>query len=257
MNTIKEFEQVREWAEARGLYAKGDVKTQYVKLMEEAGEVARAIIKNDDKEFKDGLGDMVVVLVNLAHIGGTSLEECLALAYAEIKNRTGSMKDGSFVKDEVQKKENKTDKDSWRNTTKEQVVEFFTRKCLDDYQFNKEDKRYCGFINIDTDKLDNEDLDVCMYIINEREKCEAIAKKLGLTISIASYGEIIINEAKQYYKCIGLKEGRAINWAYLFEIGKTYLKIDSIRGVKVLGFKPSEGSATIYVDGDQFELIEN
>lgn len=105
MNTIKEFQQVRDWAEERGLYAKGDVKTQFVKLMEEAGEVARAVIKNDDKEFKDGLGDMVVVLVNLAHIYGTSLEECLALAYAEIKNRTGSMKNGSFVKDEVQKSE--------------------------------------------------------------------------------------------------------------------------------------------------------
>lgn len=99
-NTIKEFQQVRDWAEKRGLYDKGDTKTQYVKLMEEAGEVARAIIKNDDKEFKDGLGDMVVVLVNLAHIYGTSLEECLELAYTEIKNRTGSMQNGSFVKDE-------------------------------------------------------------------------------------------------------------------------------------------------------------
>lgn len=105
MNTIKEFQQVRDWAEERGLYAKGDVKTQYIKLCEEAGEVARAIIKKDDKEFKDGLGDMVVVLVNLAHIYGTSLEECLALAYAEIKNRTGSMQNGSFVKDEIQKSE--------------------------------------------------------------------------------------------------------------------------------------------------------
>ena len=99
MNTIKEFDLVREWAQERGLYEKGDVKTQFVKLAEEFGEVANAIIKSNDKEFKDGLGDMLVVMINLAHIGGTSMEECLNLAYTEIKNRQGSMVNGSFVKE--------------------------------------------------------------------------------------------------------------------------------------------------------------
>ena len=56
------FPAIRSWAHERGLYDKGDVKTQYVKLQEEAGEVARAIIKNDIAELKDGIGDMVVVL---------------------------------------------------------------------------------------------------------------------------------------------------------------------------------------------------
>ena len=99
MNTIKEFERIREWATNRGLYAKGDVKTQFVKLSEEFGEVAKAIINNDDKELKDGIGDMVVVLTNLAHLAGTSIEECMELAWNEIKNRKGSMQNGSFVKE--------------------------------------------------------------------------------------------------------------------------------------------------------------
>ena len=99
MNTIKEFERIREWATNRGLYAKGDVKTQFVKLSEEFGEVAKAIIQNDNAELKDGIGDMVVVLTNLAHIAGTSIEECMELAWNEIKNRKGSIQNGSFVKE--------------------------------------------------------------------------------------------------------------------------------------------------------------
>ena len=99
MNTIKEFERIREWATNRCLYEKGDVKTQFVKLSEEFGEVAKAIIQNDNAELKDGIGDMVVVLTNLAHIAGTSIEECMELAWNEIKNRKGSMQNGSFVKE--------------------------------------------------------------------------------------------------------------------------------------------------------------
>ncbi|MCP4322312.1 MAG: hypothetical protein GY787_10775 [Alteromonadales bacterium] len=67
--------------------------------MEEAGELGRAILKNDDEEFVDAIGDMVVVLTNLAHLGGTTIEECIDSAYNEIKDRKGGMKNGTFVKD--------------------------------------------------------------------------------------------------------------------------------------------------------------
>lgn len=100
MKKIEEFERVRDWAERRGIYEKGDVKTQFVKLSEEFGEVAKAIIQKDDKELKDGIGDMVVVLTNLAHLAGTTIEECIDLAWDEIKNRRGAMVNGSFVKEE-------------------------------------------------------------------------------------------------------------------------------------------------------------
>jgi len=94
------FQLIRDWAGERGLYTKGDTKTQFCKLMEEAGELGRAVLKNDQEEFIDAIGDMVVVLTNLAHLGGTTIEHCIDSAYNEIKNRKGSMKNGTFVKDE-------------------------------------------------------------------------------------------------------------------------------------------------------------
>ena len=98
-NTIPEFERIREWAVERGLYEKGDAKTQFLKLQEETGEVARAILKQDEAEIVDGLGDTLVVLINLAHLCGYRLEDCLQSAYDVIQSRTGSMKNGTFVKD--------------------------------------------------------------------------------------------------------------------------------------------------------------
>jgi NTP pyrophosphatase (non-canonical NTP hydrolase) len=93
------FDKIRDWAEAKGIYAKGDPKTQYIKLMEEAGEVGRAILKQDLPEIKDGIGDMVVVLTNLAELCDLSIEECVESAYDVISKRTGKMKNGTFVKD--------------------------------------------------------------------------------------------------------------------------------------------------------------
>jgi NTP pyrophosphatase (non-canonical NTP hydrolase) len=99
-HTENRFDLIRTWAEERGLYDKGDTKTQFCKLMEEAGELGRAILKNDNEEFVDAIGDMVVVLTNLAHLGGTTIEQCIDQAYNEIKNRKGKMSNGTFVKND-------------------------------------------------------------------------------------------------------------------------------------------------------------
>ena len=98
-NVVFYFDKIRDWAEAKGIYAEGDPKTQYIKLMEEAGEVGRAILKQDLPEIKDGIGDMVVVLTNLAELCDLSIEECVESAYDVISKRTGKMKNGTFVKD--------------------------------------------------------------------------------------------------------------------------------------------------------------
>ena len=98
-NNNNRFELIRAWADKRGLYDKGDTKTQYCKLMEEAGELGRAVLKNDQAEFEDAIGDMVVVLTNLAHLGGTTIENCVDSAYNVISKRTGKMVNGTFVKD--------------------------------------------------------------------------------------------------------------------------------------------------------------
>ena len=98
-NLHNRFDLIRLWADQRGLYDKGDTKTQYLKLMEEAGELGRAILKNDQDEFVDAIGDMVVVLTNLAELGDTSIEYCTDEAYKVISKRTGKMVNGTFVKD--------------------------------------------------------------------------------------------------------------------------------------------------------------
>ncbi len=93
------FENIRIWADERGLYDKGDPKTQTLKLIEEAGEICRAVLKNNHDDVVDGIGDCVVVLTNLAELQGVSIEECIAQAYNEIKNRKGKMDNGTFKKD--------------------------------------------------------------------------------------------------------------------------------------------------------------
>tara|TARA_R100000781_G_scaffold9101_1_gene7932 strand:+ start:7079 stop:7849 length:771 start_codon:yes stop_codon:yes gene_type:complete len=97
---IKMFQQIRDWAEERGLYKSGDTKTQYLKLIEEAGELSEGLLKDNQEEVIDAIGDMVVVLTNLAQQRGVHIETCIASAYKEIQNRTGKMINGTFVKDE-------------------------------------------------------------------------------------------------------------------------------------------------------------
>ena len=97
---LKMFENIRRWAEQRGLYDEGNSHTQYVKLQEEAGELAKALLENDKLEVIDAIGDMVVVLTNLAHLQGVHIETCIAEAYKVISKRKGKMINGTFVKDE-------------------------------------------------------------------------------------------------------------------------------------------------------------
>jgi NTP pyrophosphatase (non-canonical NTP hydrolase) len=97
--TPSQFDLIRDWADERGLYEHGDPKTQALKLVEEVGEIARAVLKDDIDEVIDGIGDCVVVLTNLAELTGTPIEVCIARAYDEIKNRKGKMDNGTFKKD--------------------------------------------------------------------------------------------------------------------------------------------------------------
>ena len=93
------YDLIRTWATEKGIYKSGDAKTQYLKLMEEAGELAEAILKNDEPEVIDAIGDMVVVLTNLAKLRGHNIEDCITSAYDVIKSRQGKMVNGTFVKE--------------------------------------------------------------------------------------------------------------------------------------------------------------
>ena len=93
------YDLIRQWADERGIYRNGDTKTQFIKLQEETGELARAILKNNQEELIDAIGDAVVVLTNLAALEGLKIEDCITSAYDVIKSRQGSMINGTFVKE--------------------------------------------------------------------------------------------------------------------------------------------------------------
>jgi len=97
--TSERFDLIRDWAATRGLYDEGDPNTQYVKLQEECGELAKALLQDDKPEIVDAIGDIVVVLTNLAHLEGYNIEYCIDEAYKVIAARTGKMINGTFVKD--------------------------------------------------------------------------------------------------------------------------------------------------------------
>jgi phosphoribosyl-ATP pyrophosphohydrolase len=95
------YDLIRQWATDRGIYNSGDSKTQYIKLCEESGELSRAILKKNRAELIDAIGDMVVVLTNLAALEGLKIEDCVTSAYDVIKSRQGSMINGTFVKSDT------------------------------------------------------------------------------------------------------------------------------------------------------------
>lgn len=90
--------RVKQWHRDRNLVDGSTDQAQFVKLMEEAGELAGNIARG--KCVKDDIGDMMVVLCNIALRNGTNLRECYETAYHDIKDRKGRMVDGVFVKEE-------------------------------------------------------------------------------------------------------------------------------------------------------------
>lgn len=108
------IKNVLQWGQDKGIVGpngKATLLTQLAKTQEELTETRDAAVMFKQHppesfeatyawlEIKDGIGDQVVTLILAAELVGTTLEECLALAYAEIKGRTGKMVDGTFVKD--------------------------------------------------------------------------------------------------------------------------------------------------------------
>ena len=89
---------IEGWHEARNLIDGSTDQAQYVKLIEEAGELAGNIARG--KYVGDDIGDMVVVLINIARRNGLTLEDCVQTAWNDIKDRKGKMVDGVFIKEE-------------------------------------------------------------------------------------------------------------------------------------------------------------
>lgn len=103
--------KVIDWAEARGIFENGDALAQLDKTEEELDETINAVkeynscfldkksLEAAENEVADGVGDMLVTIIIAAKMMGLDTTECLELAYNEIKDRTGKMVGGQFVKD--------------------------------------------------------------------------------------------------------------------------------------------------------------
>ena len=91
--------KVIEWATERGLVKEENAPKQFIKLTEEVGELASALLKKDPYETIDAIGDINIVLIILCEQLGINYKECLESAYNEIKDRKGKLVDGSFIKE--------------------------------------------------------------------------------------------------------------------------------------------------------------
>ena len=86
------------WAMKRGIINNSTPLAQFAKLVSEIGELGDNIAKQRD--ITDDIGDCLVVLNVLAIMNETTLEECLKVAYNDIKDRKGYMNsNGVFIKD--------------------------------------------------------------------------------------------------------------------------------------------------------------
>ncbi len=95
---IENVNNIKRWHHDRNLIDGSDDKTQFAKLIQEAGELSDNICKG--KDIKDDIGDMIVVLINIAERNDISLTECIKTAWEDIKDRKGQMRDGVFIKED-------------------------------------------------------------------------------------------------------------------------------------------------------------
>lgn len=94
---ISIIEKIKGWHHDRNLIKGSTDKDQYLKLIQEAGELSDNICKGND--IADDIGDMIVVLINIAERNNLTLTECVLQAWNDIKDRKGMMVDGVFVKE--------------------------------------------------------------------------------------------------------------------------------------------------------------
>lgn len=99
--SIEVLEQkIIQWSTDRGIIQHSTPSAQALKAFAEMGEFADHVLHADKEKIKDDIGDVIVCLINVAHMMGTDLDECLSVAYNDIKDRKGRMvPGGAFVKD--------------------------------------------------------------------------------------------------------------------------------------------------------------
>jgi hypothetical protein len=101
VNDYKTLEAaVLQWANDRMIIPNSTCTAQAIKTHEELGELLSALHRKSWLEVRDAYGDILVTLIIGADLAGLDLVDCLALAYGQIKDRKGYLReDGVFVKD--------------------------------------------------------------------------------------------------------------------------------------------------------------
>lgn len=96
------IKKVQDWATEKGF---GDPRAQFMKIAEELGEASEAFNKERPEDLIDAIGDLQVTIVNFAMLVGVDYKGAFEEAWNTIKDRTGEMKNGVFVKSEDSKDE--------------------------------------------------------------------------------------------------------------------------------------------------------
>lgn len=92
------FTAVRQWATDKGIVFDGNETRQMLKTVEEVGELAAALARNDRTAAADAYGDIIVTVIAGAACLGLRAEQCLEDALGIITKRKGQTVDGVFVK---------------------------------------------------------------------------------------------------------------------------------------------------------------
>jgi len=90
--------KVINWHEDRCLIHGSSDLAQFRKLEEEVAELKQSL--ENGTSPVDDIGDIMVVLINIAERNNLSLFDCLTYAYLDIKDRKGKMNNGVFVKEQ-------------------------------------------------------------------------------------------------------------------------------------------------------------
>ena len=88
MTFDKLIDNITQWADDKGILVSDNIPQQTMKVMEELGETAGAILKQKKTEdVIDGIGDILVTVIILSKQLGLEPTECLESAWNEIKDR--------------------------------------------------------------------------------------------------------------------------------------------------------------------------
>lgn len=114
--------KVSKWGADKGFVRPENVQAQFIKTIEETGEMAGGLLRKDGATIIDSLGDMFVTVILLSDMCGIHPAEALSFAYSEIAGRKGIEVDGVFVKAE-DFEEMELEKIEAMGVTKEQLAE--------------------------------------------------------------------------------------------------------------------------------------